>query len=99
MKRQAEATLPFEHRVLVARLVELNSIAVHLNRGARLIQPRRYSWRPSAAPLYAEIDAMRDIDLPDVSSPTITSANCESRLNDSSSGLLGGTIIACGAPA
>ncbi|WP_353010568.1 LacI family DNA-binding transcriptional regulator [Mesorhizobium sp. M0977] len=34
LKRLAEATLPFEHRVLAARLVERNSIAVHLNREA-----------------------------------------------------------------
>jgi DNA-binding LacI/PurR family transcriptional regulator len=30
LKRLAEATLPFEHRVLAARLVERNSIAVHV---------------------------------------------------------------------
>ncbi|TJW01122.1 MAG: LacI family transcriptional regulator, partial [Mesorhizobium sp.] len=30
LKRLAEATIPFEHRVLTAHLVERNSIAVHV---------------------------------------------------------------------
>ena len=30
LKRLTEATLPFEHRVLAAHLVERNSIAVHV---------------------------------------------------------------------
>ncbi|TKB91670.1 MAG: LacI family transcriptional regulator [Mesorhizobium sp.] len=34
LRRLGEATLPFEHRVLAARLVERNSIAVHRNREA-----------------------------------------------------------------
>ncbi|MER9267759.1 LacI family transcriptional regulator [Mesorhizobium sp. M0410] len=34
LRRLGEASLPFEHRVLAARLVERNSIAVHRNREA-----------------------------------------------------------------